>query len=82
MANRTTDWIARKNFSEALKIILEITNQFPDDASSLVLQGNLFGAMKKYDQARDSFQRALRIDPQNAEAREGLNQVESLFRRN
>jgi cytochrome c-type biogenesis protein CcmH/NrfG len=55
--------------------------QYPDDAPSFVLLGNIYGALQDLSMAKKSSATALRLDPDNKNAKAGLEQVDQLLTR-
>lgn len=74
------DFVTRKDFPSALKVIRQVISQYPDDVPSQVLMGNLYGAMKNWVKAREAFSTALQMEPENRDAAEGLRAVEKAGR--
>jgi Tfp pilus assembly protein PilF len=61
----------------ALQNAREIVAQFPDEVSSHALLGYLYGAMEQPVKSRESFEAALKLDPNHARAKEGLQRLHS-----
>jgi serine/threonine protein kinase/Tfp pilus assembly protein PilF len=64
------------DFERANKYFTQGRTVAPDDIELLLGQGDLFFKSKKYDDARTNFERALKLDPNNAQALWRLANVE------
>jgi O-antigen ligase len=82
------EWVAAKrglavqcakkgDLPSALQNAREIVGQFPDEVSSHAFLGYLYGAMEQPVKARESFETALKLDPNHARAKEGLQRLHS-----
>jgi putative inorganic carbon (HCO3(-)) transporter len=81
------DWIAakrgivqgmvrNKDYERSLNIAIEMVHKFPDNAASWVLMGNIYGAMADLVKAREAFLQALKVDPGNSVAKDGIARVQ------
>lgn len=64
-----------KRLHEAEEHLVEATRLEPDNAAHLVNLGRIYRAGRVYRKARESFERALRIDPRNEHARDELSDL-------
>jgi tetratricopeptide (TPR) repeat protein len=71
-------YLQQKSTSQALNILSEITQRVPDADDFHVEIGQLFFAAESYDEARQSFNKALQVKPDDSAATLGL--ALSLFR--
>jgi hypothetical protein len=69
-------FVKQRDFPKALKVLQEVITQYPDDVPSHVWMGNLYGAMKNWGLAREAFSTALKLEPENKDAQEGLINIE------
>jgi len=72
----------KKDYSHSLAPLRQAELYLSDDsvwmARVYALRGQVHEALSQLDEARDQYQKALSFDPQNAEAREGLDRIQSL----
>ncbi|HTR40275.1 MAG TPA: tetratricopeptide repeat protein, partial [Pseudomonadales bacterium] len=66
----------QKNFSAALEICMRLENSLPKDPQILVLTGTIYAQQQNSPAARQEFSRALEMDPDNADAQEGLAELD------
>ena len=59
----------------ALEIYLKILEANPTDTETLVIMGHICVSMRKFDDAKVFYNRALEIEPWNVDAREKLDQL-------
>lgn len=64
---------------DALAVLERAIHADPDRSAPHVLSGKLLGQLKRYEEARAAFARALELDSSNQEAERGLNLVERLL---
>jgi Tfp pilus assembly protein PilF len=87
---RTSQWKSAKygvvlslidtgNFNEALNETNNVIAYDPSDVLSYIVKGDIYGYLKNYKQAEESFHQALRIDPSNPYARRGYESAEKLL---
>jgi len=62
---------------EALQIYMNILATHPDDVETLLITGHLCVAQRKFDEARDSYERVLALAPDNQDASKNLQALMS-----
>jgi putative PEP-CTERM system TPR-repeat lipoprotein len=60
---KTTYLIQLKHYPDALKIASKIDSQFPTSALGKILKGEVYLADKKLDEAREQYQQAYKVQP-------------------
>jgi len=60
---------------EAMQIYLKVLEANPTDVETLVILGHICLSMEKQDDAKVFFDKVLEVEPWNADAREGLEQI-------
>jgi tetratricopeptide (TPR) repeat protein len=66
----------QKNFDGALQIGTQLEKSFPQNPQISVLTGSIYAEQQNEAAARQEFSRALEIDPDNADAQEGLAELD------
>jgi tetratricopeptide (TPR) repeat protein len=62
---------------DAMKLYVEVLENDPEDIDSLIATGLVCTKMNNFTDARSFFQRALEIDPWNADARQAMDHLDS-----
>lgn len=68
--------VTNRDFVEQEKEFIYRIAKNPADIESYIALGNLYLGVKNYDDARQSFEHALKIDPFNRKARVGIRKIE------
>ncbi len=66
----------QKNFDGALQICAQLEKSLPQNPQIAVLAGTIYAQQQNDAAARQEFNRALQIDPDNADAQEGLAELD------
>jgi len=61
---------------EAMQIYIKVLNANPEDIESLLILGHICVALKKFDDAKDFYDRILIIEPWNKDARQFFQKLE------
>ncbi len=61
---------------EAMQIYVQVLNANPEDIETLLVLAHICVALEKFDDAKDFYNRMLKIDPGNKDAREFLEKLE------
>lgn len=72
-------YIDQRDFNNALKEIQSVLDHFPNHAASYVVMGNIYASMNNFVQAKESFLEALKIEPTNPYAQQGLEKIKSIL---
>jgi tetratricopeptide (TPR) repeat protein len=75
MIRKAAYFVEEKKNPEAEAIFQQATTQYPKIAAGFVAYGDYYAANKQYDKAVASWQQALAIDPDNAQALLGLGEI-------
>jgi putative inorganic carbon (HCO3(-)) transporter len=68
-------YLDKKDFTNALKEIKALIERFPDNVQSYLIMGDVYAAMGNAKQAKESFIRAITLEPINNYARERLEAI-------
>lgn len=74
----TAFYMNKRLFDKALKEIEDVKLRLPGNARTYVMAGDIYGVTGNFDKARESFNAALKIDPNNQNARKGLEQIKKI----
>ncbi|WP_448574125.1 J domain-containing protein [Trichothermofontia sp.] len=72
---RAEEFMAKKSYAEAIKELRDALKQEPTNARCHTLLGTLYLAQKQNTMAKIHFQQALKHNPQDSKAKEGLRQL-------
>lgn len=75
MVRKATYFIAEKKFPQGEAILAQVETQYPKVAIGFVTYGDYYASTHQWDKAADQFQKALAIDPDNAQALLGLGEL-------
>ncbi len=73
--SRAEDLIAQKKFRDAISVYSEIVLTEPDDDDAYTNMGQAYMVLGDYTHAKDAFQNALHINPDNEVATMGLRKI-------
>lgn len=66
LRNEADGYYQQKNFAAALPLYQQLNDAFPEDAQLWLRTGNSLARMNRYDEAIDSYRKAVAADPQLA----------------
>ncbi len=69
----------RDELHKALEVLNILTDRNPSDIESLNLQGRIFFKMQKWGDAMNSYSLVLEFEPENQEAKSGLEMAKSIL---
>ena len=67
--------IAENDFRSAIRCYLDILLLEPDDEAAYVNMGSCYQILGDFDRAKDAYQNALSINPDNEDAKRGLEKI-------
>lgn len=67
--NRARRLVAQKQFSQALPLLRQVVQDRPDHVNARLYLGNTLRALEQFDEAVTHYEHALRLEPDNAEAK-------------
>ncbi|MDH3883092.1 MAG: glycosyltransferase, partial [Desulfobacterales bacterium] len=65
-------FVELEKVEEALQIYVDILASHPDDVETLLISGHICVALKKFDDAKDFYERVLTLEPDNQDAKKNL----------
>jgi tetratricopeptide (TPR) repeat protein len=72
---RVSEMFSSKRYELALIEVVNLEAEFPQDARLLSMKGTLYSKLGKPTLARESWQKALAVDPQDAAVQEALREL-------
>jgi len=73
-----TIYVNKRSFDNALKEVEDVKKHMPGNLHAYIMAGDIYGVKGMFDKSRDSFNAALKIDPNNQNAKKGLEQIKQI----
>ena len=71
-------YLNKKAYDKALSEVEEVKKHLPGNINAYLMTGDIYGVTGNFEKSRDSFNAALKIDPNNQNARKGLEQIKQI----
>jgi len=77
--NEAINYFEKNEFSQSLEIVNELILKDSSDIQSLSLRGRIYCKMQKWGNAMNDYATVLEIEPQNQEAKTGLEMARNIL---
>ncbi len=72
-------YVEQGRIEEALQIYMKVLEKNPEDLETIQVTGHICVSVRRFDDARIFYRRALEIEPWNPEVRESLDKLENMI---